>query len=223
MGQRAIALVSGGLDSVVSLAKALDILDVRLVLFLDYRQRALDRERQAVIGIASYYGLPIMEVDLGWLEGLSPPGMQSGDGAPTIAADPKLDRLDDVWVPNRNGVFLNVAAAYAEKYKCELIVTGFNREEASEFPDNSKDYVQAVNASLKYSTRNSVRVESFTQDLGKREIIELGLRLRAPLANIWSCYSAGEIMCGTCASCRRLKGGLEQVSVASRPRIDFAG
>jgi 7-cyano-7-deazaguanine synthase len=213
--QRAVALVSGGLDSVVSMARALEELEVRLVLFMNYGQRAVERERGAVLGVVNYYNLPWREVDLEWLAELSPEGMKA------TAVDPALDTLDAVWVPNRNGVFLNVAAAFAERYDCGTVVTGFNRDEAAEFPDNRAEYADRVSRALELSTRNGVSVVSFTQHLGKAEIVNLGARLRAPLSVIWSCYHARELMCGRCASCARLVEALSQVDAELRPPITF--
>jgi 7-cyano-7-deazaguanine synthase len=212
-----IALVSGGLDSLVSLARAVQEREVRLVLFFDYGQRARSNERVSAMSAANYYGLPFADVDIRWLESLAPAGMQaSGD------RDASLQVIDDVWIPNRNGVFVNVAAAYAEARGCDTVVTGFNREEAEEFPDNSGRYVERVNAALELSTRNAVRVESFTIDLEKRAIIRKGLELRAPLSIVWSCYRDGERMCGACASCVRLRGALDSLPAEERPVIEFA-
>jgi len=225
-GERAVALVSGGLDSVVSLAKARVGADVRLVLFADYGQRSVERERAAVIGVATFYGLPFREVDLTWLRPLSPEGMRSGatsDNATLGGPPPRLEAIDDVWIPNRNGVLLSVAAAFAESYRCGIVVTGFNREEAVDFPDNRAEYVAMVNRSLELSTRNGVRVVSYTQDLGKREIVALGIDLKAPLSLVWSCYDALEEMCGRCASCRRLKAAVDALPAQKRPPIRFAG
>ena len=215
-GKRAVALVSGGLDSIVSLAQARAEMAVNVVLFFNYGQRALERERHAAMGAVNFYELPFREVDLGWLRDLSPEGMRGGDDS-----TPALDTLDAVWIPNRNGVFLNVAASFAESYRCEYIVTGFNREEAVEFPDNSDQYVTRVNSALELSTRSGVEVVSFTQDLSKPEIVELGVRLGAPLSVVWSCYHSREHMCGRCASCRRLKSALGRVSEEARPVIEF--
>ncbi len=214
---KSIALLSGGLDSVVSLARSLDERDVRLVLFFDYGQRARDGERASAMSVANFYGLPFADADIRWLEALAPSGMRR-----TGRDDAPLSTLDDVWIPNRNGVFVNVAAAYAESYGCDTVVTGFNREEAEEFPDNSREYVGRVNAALEFSTRTRVRVESFTIDLDKREIVRLGLALRAPLSVIWSCYRSGERMCGDCASCRRLRAALDSLPAGDRPVLEFA-
>jgi 7-cyano-7-deazaguanine synthase len=214
---KSVALVSGGLDSLVSLARATTERDVRLVLFLDYGQRARESEHVSAMSAANYYGIPFADVDVRWLESLSPAGMRST--APD--AGPLRD-LDAVWIPNRNGVFVNVAAAFAEGRGFDTIVTGFNREEAAEFPDNSGEYVARANDALALSTRSGVQVESFTIDLDKREIIRLGMSLKAPLSIVWSCYRSGERMCGVCASCRRLRAALDSLSAGDRPVIEFA-
>ena len=220
MKPRSIALVSGGLDSVVSLARAVKERHVESVMFFDYGQRARESERVSSMNAANFYGLPFEDVDIRWLETLSPVGMQVG--ATRSRENDALTTLEDVWIPNRNGVFLNVAAAYAERYRCDTVVTGFNREEAEEFPDNSADYVERVNRALEMSTRNGVRVESFTIDLDKPAILRLGLELKAPLSIIWSCYRSGAQMCGRCASCTRLRAALATLPAADRPRIEFA-
>jgi len=217
--QKSIALVSGGLDSLVSLACAVKERRVESVMFFDYGQHARDSERTSSMSAASFYGLPFQDVDIRWLETLSPVGMRSstrGSGKDDLAS------LDQVWIPNRNGVFVNVAAAYAERYGCDTIVTGFNREEAEEFPDNSAEYVERVNRALEMSTRNGVRVESFTIDLDKPAIIRMGIELKAPLSIIWSCYRSGERMCGKCASCTRLRAAIGSLPAPDRPRIEFA-
>ncbi len=215
--RKSIVLVSGGLDSLVSLARAVNEREVRAVMFFDYGQRARESERASAMSAANYYGLSFLDADIRWLESLSPTGMRASRGD---AAD-ELMTLDQVWIPNRNGVFINIAAAYAESYHCDTVVTGFNREEAEEFPDNSREYVDRVNAALAFSTRNAVRVESFTLDLDKRAIIRMGLELKAPLSIVWSCYRSGPTMCGRCASCARLRGAIDSLPVADRPVIQF--
>jgi 7-cyano-7-deazaguanine synthase len=210
--------VSGGLDSVVSLARAAKERRVESVMFFDYGQRARESERVSSMNAANFYGLPFEDVDIRWLETLSPQGMQI---SARKRENDSLNSLEDVWIPNRNGVFLNIAAAYAERYRCDTVVTGFNREEAEEFPDNSVEYVERVNRALELSTRNGVRVESFTIDLDKPAIIRLGLELKAPLSIIWSCYRSGERMCGRCASCTRLRAALASLPAADRPRLEF--
>jgi 7-cyano-7-deazaguanine synthase len=110
-----------------------------------------------------------------------------------------------VWIPNRNGLLLNVAACYAEGLHARRIVVGFNREEAATFPDNSAEFVAAVNRALTYATRNQVQVVCYTLRLDKTEIVHLGNRLKVPWEYVWSCYHGGDRPCGRCESCRRLQ------------------
>ncbi len=210
-------MVSGGLDSVVSLARALETRDVRLVLFFNYGQRALESERTSVLAVTSFYNLPFREIDISWLGSLAPQGMRPG----ASGGGESLQTLDDVWIPNRNGVFISVAAAFAESYGCDEVVCGFNREEAVEFPDNSGEFVRRTNEALAISTRSGVTVTSFTQDLDKREILRDGVGLGAPLSVLWSCYISGERMCGACASCLRLKGAIDATPADMRPVLEF--
>src|SRR5882672_10746119 len=112
---RSIALVSGGLDSVVSLARAVKERRVESVMFFDYGQRARESERVSSISAANYYGLPFEDADIRWLETLAPAGMQSSATGGRGDGREALTTLEDVWIPNRNGVFVNIAAAYAER------------------------------------------------------------------------------------------------------------
>jgi 7-cyano-7-deazaguanine synthase len=209
-------MVSGGLDSLVALALSQRDLDIRLVLYFDYGHRARESELASAMGAANFYGLEFREVDLRWLGGLSPGGMRAGAGKAA------LDRLDDVWIPNRNGLFIAAASAFAEAYGCGTVVCGFNREEAVEFPDNSEDFVARTNAALELSTRGGVTVRSDTLNMDKREILRAGIDAGAPLSIVWSCYHSASQMCGRCASCQRLKAALATLPEDERPVVEFA-
>jgi len=112
-------------------------------------------------------------------------------------------------VPARNAVFVSIAAAFAEALECDTIVCGFNAEEAAEFPDNSPEFVSRADALLEVATRNSPRVLAPTLHLTKPEIVQLAVKLGAPLHLTWSCYGAGPEHCFRCPSCRRLREALE--------------
>jgi 7-cyano-7-deazaguanine synthase in queuosine biosynthesis len=81
---RSIALVSGGLDSIVSLARAVKERSVETVMFFDYGQRARESERVSSMNAANYYGLPFQDVDVRWPVA-RPPGMR-----------PAPDRRDEI-------------------------------------------------------------------------------------------------------------------------------
>ena len=199
---KGVAVLSGGLDSTVSLAAALRRLEVPLALTFDYGQRAARREREAAAWVARRLRVPHRVIPIPWLARITRTALV--DRSAALPRHEMSERsAKAVWVPNRNGVFIEIAAAHAESAGATRLITGFNREEAATFPDNSKAYVSAVNRALSYSTANGVRVVSYTIDLDKKGIVRLGRRLRAPLDRIWPCYEGGRAWCGSCESCLR--------------------
>src|ERR1041384_4797511 len=164
---KGVAILSGGLDSTVSLAVATRKMDVILALTFDYGQRAVKREREAAAKIAEHYRVPHRVIETPWLAALTRTALVNRKAA--IPHHEMSERsAKAVWVPNRNGCFIEIAAAHAESMGATRLITGFNREEAATFPDNSKAYVGAVNRALSFSTANGVRVVSFTINLDKK-------------------------------------------------------
>jgi 7-cyano-7-deazaguanine synthase len=214
----AIVLLSGGLDSAVNAKRALDDTGVGLALTFDYGQRAAGRETAAAALMCHQFGIAHRIVDLPWLAELGRSALvDQSISLPRITA-PELDQprvtagetARAVWVPNRNGVFVNAAAAFAEAIGADTIVAGFNREEGATFPDNSAEFVDAANASLALSTLSRPKLVSYTLGLTKVEIIGLGRQIKAPIASIWSCYRGGAEHCWECESCARLERALRE-------------
>lgn len=201
---RAVGMLSGGLDSAVSLAAAARRHRIVIALTFDYGQRAARREISASRAVARWLGVPHRTIRLPWLAEVTETALVN----PKRRLPRRIDGLRSaaaVWVPNRNGVFLNVCAAFAERLRAKWIVTGFNAEEAATFPDNSAAYVRAANRAFSYSTSNGARVVAYTGRLEKPAIVRLGRRLGVPLDKTWSCYEGGAAPCGTCESCQRRK------------------
>lgn len=211
-----IVLLSGGLDSTVALALYLEKDAVNLALTFDYGQRANEKEVLAARKIAEYYDIAHRIVPLPFLREQTHSALvnRSAD-LPSLGID-ELDlqgvtkqSASQVWVPNRNGLFLNVAAVFAENMgEPSNIITGFNKEEAATFPDNSLEFIDALNQCFNYSTQEKVNVVSPTSLLTKADIVKEGLRLQVPFEHIWSCYESKEKICGQCESCQRLKRAL---------------
>jgi 7-cyano-7-deazaguanine synthase len=211
--ESAVALLSGGLDSAVSLAIAAGRYDVGLSLFFDYGQIPAGKEEESSRAFAKHYGTAFERVELQWLGHISSSTMTpGGDDTPDYPVEghpedqARVSRA--VWVENRNGIFVNVAAAFAAAKAATVIITGFNSEEAGAFPDNSGEFVDVINRALAISTGAPVRVESPTLEMQKREVVERGIELDLPWKHIWSCYRGGERMCGKCESCVRLKNAV---------------
>jgi len=205
----ALALLSGGLDSTV--ACALYQADEGVLakgLFVDYGQRAAIPEERAARAVAESFGMEFERAELPILARITRTALVDTKNP---VPEPDLVTLDEtasstadaVWVPNRNGLLLNLAAALAEAEGLEHLIVGFNAEEAATFPDNSAEFVHAVNLALQASTRGMVSVIAPTLHMQKREMLAAGRALGAPLEVTWSCYQGGEIPCGRCESCLR--------------------
>ena len=205
-----IVLLSGGLDSAVSLGQALREGEVKLCLTFDYGQRARLKEINSSAEIAAFYKLKHRVVSLNFLRDITSTSLvNTGESVPE-PQESNLDHLDkmaetarSVWVPNRNGIFVNIAAAFAEATDASQVVTGFNAEEAKSFPDNSREYLQSCNRALSFSTLKGIRLVSYTQMLNKVDIAKLGKRLGTPFQHLWPCYLGGDDLCGRCESCKR--------------------
>lgn len=198
---RSIILLSGGLDSTVSAAIAVRRTAVQYAFTFDYGQRAARMEIQASKKISRHLKIQHKVIMIPYFrefESLALIRTRHG-------ANPrKFLSVKNVWVPNRNGLFINIAACYAEHYDADLIITGFNRDEAQHFPDNTPQFIAAANHALMYSVRRRVKVRSYVSDLNKKQIYKTGLRYHAPLEFIYSCYLGGKEMCGMCSSCKKL-------------------
>ncbi len=210
----AVALLSSGLDSSVAMALAIASgYRISLALTFDYGPRAPRREADHAGRIARHFGVPHRVLPLPWFQYFQRAGSllksQATLPAPSVAqlSDPNFSATSAraVWVPNRNGVLIEIAAGFAEDSGSESVIVGFNKEEAATFPDNSAAYLQALNGSLSYSTASGVTVISPTSAMTKPEIVAAAKRLDFPMDLLWSCYDAGPLMCGKCESCMRLK------------------
>lgn len=210
----AVVLLSGGLDSTVALAKTLEQMPVALALTVDYGQRALAPELQASTAIARHYNVPHQVIELPWLAKCLPPALDLSQSQNLWGANQNpvtntpLAITKSVWVPNRNGVLLNIAAAYAEALKASHIVFGANATEGETFPDNSVAFLDALNQSLSYSTLSQVQVLAPVATLTKAQMVTYAKQNNVPLHLIWSCYDAGPEPCGECPSCRLLEAAL---------------
>lgn len=216
---KSIILLSSGLDSLVNLKQAFLKTEVKLVLTFDYGQKAVFQEIAHSKLLAKKFNLNHKIIKLKWLKeivNISIPHIYKKD-LKNFAMMKKT--AQKVWIPNRNAVFINIAASYAEVLKCKLIITGFNKEEAITFKDNSQEFINSINESLKFSTLNKVKVLSYTMNMNKTEIVKFAQKIEAPLEYVWSCYHNSKKMCGKCESCVRLIRALDETKSFYRNQL----
>ncbi|HBF12163.1 MAG TPA: 7-cyano-7-deazaguanine synthase QueC [Deltaproteobacteria bacterium] len=216
MRDSSIILLSGGLDSTAALAWAKTNSDVIMGLTLHYGQRSAQQEIRSSSALCAHYDVLHKVVEVPFFSEMESVALTEGKSSFPSLSMSELDDADitahsakAVWVPNRNGVFLNMAASFAENKGASWVVVGFNKEEAQSFPDNSEEFVSKANEFFKYSTLTKVKVVSPMGLKTKKEIVKWCLKQKVPLNLLWSCYRGGDKMCGECESCLRLKRALQ--------------
>lgn len=202
---RGIVLLSGGLDSVVSLAISKENYDIDLALTFDYSQKSAKKEIEASKKICDYYSVEHKVIKLDWLKKITHNALTGDKELPEGISD----SVQAVWVPNRNGLFLNIAGCFADGEGYDYIIIGANKEEGETFPDNTQEFIERVNAEFKYSASREIEVVAPLINLNKNDIVKLALDNDLPLDMIYSCYALGDRHCGKCESCIRLKSALK--------------
>lgn len=218
----AVVLLSAGLDSTTNLFAAHQAgWDVRLALTLDYGQRAARRETERARAIAAALGVPHRVLSLPFFADFGQSSLVDRarevpvGGAVDISSQVQSEKTaKSVWVPNRNGIFLNIAAGFAEALGAQVVVPGFNAEEAATFPDNTPEFMDALDRSFSFSTGNRVRVQCFTTDLDKPAVAFRAEELGVDFKMIWPCYLDVEKPCGRCESCQRDKRAIKAIDVS---------
>ena len=207
---KSVVLLSAGLDSTVNFFAARRAGTVVLALTFDYGQRAARREISCARRIATRYGVPHQVLQIPFLKTLGASSLtHSNKKIPTGRlvqienAKSSKKTAKAVWVPNRNGIFLNIAAGFAESLRADQVVPGFNIEEASTFPDNSEGFLKALDQSFFYSTQGLVKTQCYTTKLNKTQIVALGQKLEVDWSMIWPCYQNTKTWCQQCESCKR--------------------
>ncbi len=207
-----VVLFSGGVDSTTALAWALRRYDAVTALSFDYGQRHRVELRLAA-RTARRMKIPraVLKVDLRPVGGSAltdaripvPRGRAS---RPTPAGPPAT------YVPFRNGIFLAIAAAWAEARGIRDLICGFHVQDSPDYPDTRPEFVRAMERTVNAGTRAAFggppfRIRAPFVTWSKARIIREGLALGADYSYSISCYAGGEVPCGTCASCRaRAKG-----------------
>ena len=208
MSQESCAvLFSGGIDSTTALYWARRRFDPVFPLTFDYGQRHRVEIRLAA-RLLRRLKLPrtILDVDLTQVGGsaLTDPAIpvpRSGKFGSQRPGPPST------YVPFRNGIFLAVAAAWAEPRGVRNLVCGFHVLDSPEYPDTRPEFVRAMERAINVGTSVAfggpkIRIYAPFIGLSKAAIIRTGLALGADYAYAISCYAGGEKPCGRCPSCR---------------------
>lgn len=213
--KKALVVLSGGQDSATCMAWAMTMFDAVEAISFNYGQRH-SKELEAAAEICKVWGIPhhIHEV----------PSMMNGPISGLTNKDLTVTKKDEdtglpeSFVPGRNLIFLNLAAAIGLGRGIYDIVTGVCQTDFSGYPDCRHGTIQAVCDSIFLGNRELIEkkgpgafhIHTPLMYLTKAESIRLAMRLPSGLEAVgrsWTCYEGGEKPCGECPACKlRIKG-----------------
>ncbi|MGI4756185.1 MAG: 7-cyano-7-deazaguanine synthase QueC [Janthinobacterium lividum] len=208
--EKVVVCLSGGMDSTVCAALAARDYDA-YALHFSYGQRTEARELKSATAVSQMLGfkqfLPL-RMDLFRQIGgsaLTDASIAVPDAKPETAANSSERTGSEVpvtYVPFRNAHFLAAAVSWAEVLGAQTVFIGAVEQDSSGYPDCRPAYYDAFNALVRQGTKDGdIRVETPLISMRKRDIVALGIELRAPLHVSWSCYSGEDFACGVCESC----------------------
>ncbi len=211
MSKKAVCIMSGGMDSTLAAymmkAEGYDIIG----LHFNYEQRTQTKELASFKAICNE-----LDVDNPYIVNL--------DFFSDIGASALTDKSIDVpvtgieegvpitYVPFRNGIFISIATAIAEKEGAAVLSIGVVEEDSSGYPDCREEYITSMQKSINLGTKDETRLEIKMPlvHLKKSEIVRKSLELDVPLGLTWSCYQSDDKACGVCDSCRLRLNGFKQ-------------
>ena len=207
--KKAVCIISGGMDSALSayIASKLDGYEIVAVHF-NYGQKTERKELESFRKIASSLKTTkSYELDLHFISEVGGSALTDSDIAiPKEGIEPGVPVT---YVPFRNGIFLSIAGAIAEKEGADAIYIGVVEEDSSGYPDCTDMFIKKMQDAINEGTKPETDISLKTPlvHLKKEEIVSESVKLGVPLSDTWSCYASQEQACGVCDSCRlRLKG-----------------
>ena len=206
--KKAICILSGGMDSTLAsyMAKK-DGYEIIAVHF-NYGQRTQERELKAFRDICD--DLKILEkyeIDIPFFTQIGASALTDKTiDVPTSGIEAGVPIT---YVPFRNGIFLSITAAIAEKEGATAMYIGVVQEDSSGYPDCTDEFITKMEKAINQGTKEETKIEILTPlvHLSKAQIVQEAIKLNVPLEHTWSCYKEEKEACGVCDSCRlRLNG-----------------
>ena len=202
---KAVVLLSGGLDSATTAAIAIAEGYEAIALSFNYGQRH-EKELEAAKKIAKALKIKehyLTDINLSQWGGssLTDESMK----IPQSGVQPNV--IPSTYVPGRNTVFIAIALSLAEAKNAQAIYLGINAVDYSGYPDCRPEYLAAYQKLANLSSKAGVEgnapqlIAPLVKD-SKADIVRRALELNVPIADTWSCYQGKQIPCGVCDSCR---------------------
>lgn len=208
MDKKAVCIISGGMDSALTAWKLKSAGYTIVAVHYNYGQRTENRELSSFKALCTALGTAAeYAIDLDFFSQIGASALTDHTIAvPEAGIEPGIPVT---YVPFRNGIFLSIAAAIAEKEGASVIGIGVVEEDSSGYPDCREAYIGAMQRAVNLGTKDetNITIEMPLVHLKKEQIVAEAIALGVPLELTWSCYQSEDAACGVCDSCRlRLKG-----------------
>ncbi|MFT7004441.1 MAG: 7-cyano-7-deazaguanine synthase [Sulfurimonas sp.] len=213
--KKALCVMSGGMDSTLSAYMMKNSGYEIIALHFNYDQRTQTKELECFYKICE--DLDVKEkyiLDLDFFKQIGASALT--DRSIEVPTDGVEDGVPVTYVPFRNGIFLSMAAAIAEKEGAEVISIGVVEEDSSGYPDCRDSFIKSMQESINLGTKDETKIEIKMPlvHLQKSQIVQKALELDVPLQLTWSCYKSEDKACGVCDSCRLRLNGFKLAGVS---------
>ncbi len=211
MSKKAICILSGGMDSTLASFIAKNDGYEIIAIHFNYGQRTEKRELKAFRDVCSDLDVEeTYEIDIPFFSQVGASALT--DTNIDVPVDGVKPGVPVTYVPFRNGIFLSIAAAVAEKHRAEAMYIGVVEEDSSGYPDCTDSFINQIKHAINEGTKESTHIDIITPlvKLHKDQIVSRALELNVPLEHTWSCYVSEDEACGVCDSCRLRLGGFKK-------------
>jgi len=212
---KSVVIFSGGLDSSTLLynLKAEDH-NVYAISFI-YGQKH-SRELDSAKDISALLGVSHKIVDISSISSVLDSALTNPNTKiPNVPASAQFyETLKTTVVPNRNAIFLSIAAGYAQSISAKNLYYAAHHSDRGMYPDCRPEFILQFEKLARISLDNEeFHVESPFVNMTKGEIVKLGNELNVPFGLTWSCYEGGEKHCGSCSACRERKKAFDEAGI----------
>jgi 7-cyano-7-deazaguanine synthase len=217
---KAIVSLSGGLDSTVVLANALNKNRVCEAVGFTYGSKHNSYENEAAKNVAKFYNVPFKLFDLsGIMAGFNSNLLKSGGEVPEGHYEHLS--MSQTVVPGRNLIFASILAGYAWSQKAQEVWLGIHAGDHFIYPDCRPDFYSAAACAVEKATAGSVILEAPYLYSDKSWIIVEGQKLKVPFNLTRTCYKDQSVACGKCGSCRERLHSFQKVGIADPLEYEF--
>lgn len=205
----AIVLLSGGMDSALCAALAIEMGYEVAALHLNYGQKTQERELKAFNEICDYYGInQRLVTDISYLVQI---GGSSLTDKTIEVEKANLDNkeIPSSYVPFRNGNILAIATSWAEVINADALVVGAMEQDSSGYPDCRREFFDYFESAINSGTKPETYIKIISPIIAhsKKDIVADSMEKKVPIHLTWSCYKSSDKACGECDSCGlRLRG-----------------